>query len=56
MVGMENEKLLIDPPIGGRSSLSFRRLEKHWSGQGFLLWRDFSNLLTKVSGELREPN
>jgi general secretion pathway protein A len=51
LVGMENEELLIDPPIAGRSSLSFRELEKHWSGQGFLLWKDFSNLLTRVSSE-----
>ncbi len=49
LVGMENEELLIDPPIAGRSSLSFREIEKHWSGHGFLLWKDFSNLLTRVS-------
>jgi general secretion pathway protein A len=51
LVGMENEKLLIDPPIAGRKSLSFRELERHWSGQGFILWKDFSNLLPSVSGE-----
>jgi len=51
LVGMESEELLIDPPIAGRSSLSFRELEKYWSGQGFLLWKDFSNLLTRVSSE-----
>ncbi|HSB07143.1 MAG TPA: AAA family ATPase [Thermodesulfobacteriota bacterium] len=51
LVGMKNEKLLIDPPIAGRSSLSYKELEKHWSGQGFLLWKDFSNLLTRVSSE-----
>jgi general secretion pathway protein A len=45
LVGMENEQLFIDPPIGGRKSLSFRELEKHWSGQGFLLWKDPLNLL-----------
>ena len=40
LVGMENEQLLVDPPIAGRSSLSFSELEKHWSGHGFLLWKD----------------
>ncbi len=51
LIGMQSEKLLIYPPIAGRSSLSFRELEKYWSGQGFLLWKDFSNLLTRVSSE-----
>jgi general secretion pathway protein A len=46
LVGMENEKLLVDPPISGRRSLSFSELEKHWSGNGFLLWKDPLNLLT----------
>ncbi len=48
MLGMENEQLLVDPPIAGRKSLSFSDLEKHWSGQGFLLWRDPMNLLAKT--------
>jgi general secretion pathway protein A len=54
LVGMENEHLLIDPPIAGRRSLSFSELEKHWSGQGFLLWKDFSNLLTSISPGSKE--
>ena len=49
LVGMENEQLLIDPPIAGRRSLSFNEVEKHWSGQGFLLWKDPLNLLTRIS-------
>ena len=53
LVGMENEKLLIDPPIAGRNVLSFGGLERVWSGQGFLLWRDFSNLLTGGPSELK---
>jgi general secretion pathway protein A len=48
LVGMENERLLVDPPISGRRSLSFDELEKHWSGNGFLLWRDPLNLLTRI--------
>jgi hypothetical protein len=46
---MENEQLLVDPPIEGRRSLPFSELEKHWSGQGFLLWKDPLNLLTNIS-------
>ena len=49
LVGMENEQLLVDPPIAGRRSLSFSEIEKHWSGQGFLLWKDPLNLLTNIS-------
>jgi len=44
LVGMENDQLLIDPPVAGRRSLSFVELEKYWSGQGFLLWKDPLNL------------
>jgi len=49
LVGMENEQLLVDPPISGRRSLSFSELEKHWSGNGFLLWKDSLNLLAGTS-------
>ena len=49
LVGIENERLLIDPPIAGRRSLSFGEIEKHWSGQGFLLWKDPLNLLRTIS-------
>jgi general secretion pathway protein A len=48
LVGKGNEQLLIDPPIAGRRSLSFGELEKHWSGQGFLLWKDPLNLLRTI--------
>ena len=48
MVGKDNEQLLVDPRIAGKESLSFSELEKHWSGQGFLLWKDPLNLLTRV--------
>jgi general secretion pathway protein A len=49
LVGIKNEQLLVDPPIAGRRSLSFGELEKHWSGQGFLLWKDPLNLLRGIS-------
>jgi general secretion pathway protein A len=51
LVGIKNERLLIDPPIAGRRSLSFRELEKHWSGRGFLLWKDSLNLLRTIPPE-----
>jgi general secretion pathway protein A len=49
LVGHENEQLLVDPPIAGRKSLSFSELEKYWTGQGFLLWRDTLNLLANAT-------
>jgi general secretion pathway protein A len=51
LVGQENEQLLVDPPIRERKSLAFSELEKHWSGQGFLLWKDPLNLLPRISQE-----
>jgi general secretion pathway protein A len=49
LVGIENEQLVVDPSIAGRRSLSFSEIEKHWSGNGFLLWKDPLNLLTNHS-------
>ena len=48
LVGRENEELWVDPPIAGRRSVSFSELERHWSGHGFLLWKDPLNLLANV--------
>jgi general secretion pathway protein A len=48
LVGRETEHLVVDPSIAGRKSLSFGELEKHWSGQGLLFWKDPLNLLTKM--------
>ncbi len=48
LVGIEKEQLLVDPPISGRRSLSFNELEKYWSGNGYLLWKDPLNLLRKI--------
>jgi len=44
LVGRMEERFLVDPPIGGRESLTFGEVEKYWSGQGFLLWKDPLNL------------
>ena len=49
LVGMENGKFLIDPPIAGRDSLSFSEIEKHWSGQGFILWKDPLNFPASIT-------
>ena len=49
LVGIENEKLLVDPPIAGRKLLSFGELEKVWSGYGYLLWKDSLNFPTRMS-------
>jgi general secretion pathway protein A len=49
LVGTENGKLRVDPPIAGNKTLSFDELEKHWSGQAFLLWKDVLNLFPKIS-------
>ena len=53
LVGMENERLLVDPPLAGRRSLTFSELEKHWSGRGFFLWKDSLNLATVISSGIR---
>jgi general secretion pathway protein A len=49
LVGMEEEQIKIEPPLGGRKSLAFSEVEKYWSGHAFLLWKDPLNLLAKVS-------
>mgnify|MGYP005834574327 FL=1 len=49
VLGVENDQLLVDPPVASRRSLSFNEIEKHWSGQGFLLWKDPLNLMVNGS-------
>jgi general secretion pathway protein A len=49
LVRIENDQFLIDPEISGRRSISLSELEKHWSGQGYLLWKDPLNLLMRIS-------
>jgi general secretion pathway protein A len=51
LVGMEDEQLLITPPIAGRRSLTFSEIEKYWSGQALFLWKDSLNLLKSASQE-----
>jgi len=49
LVGMENEQLLVAPTLASRKSLAFSEIERHWSGRGFLLWKDPLNLLMNGS-------
>jgi general secretion pathway protein A len=51
LVGVEDEQLVIAPPIAGRKSLSFTEVEKYWSGQALFLWKDSLNLLRSTSPE-----
>jgi len=48
LVGTIDNQVLVAPPIGGKKTFSFTELEKHWSGQGFLLWKDHLNLLRSI--------
>ena len=48
LVSLDQDRLAVDPPLGGRKSILFHELERHWSGKGFLLWRDFFDLQGKV--------
>ncbi len=49
LVGKENDQIRIDPLIAGGMALSFGELERYWSGQAFLLWKDYLNFLTSMS-------
>jgi len=53
LVGTDYDQLLVDPPVGGRRSLSFSEIEKHWSGHGFLLWKDPLHLMASSSSGSR---
>jgi general secretion pathway protein A len=48
LVRIENGQFLVDPQISGRIFLSPGEIEKHWSGQGYLLWKDHLNLLMRL--------
>ena len=48
LMGKQNDQLLVDPQVAGRRSLSFGELEKYWSGQGYVLWKDPMNLLARI--------
>ncbi|MGA2333455.1 MAG: AAA family ATPase [Syntrophales bacterium] len=48
LVRIENGQFFVDPQISGRIFLSPSEIEKHWSGQGYLLWKDHLNLLMRM--------
>ncbi len=48
LVGMGNEQVLVESTLSGKISLSFSELEKRWTGQGFLLWKDSLSLLPRA--------
>ncbi len=48
LVGIENEQLLVETTPSERKSLSFSELEKQWTGQGLLFWKDSLGLLARA--------
>ena len=54
LVGIEDEQLVVDPPIANRKLLSFSEIEKYWSGQALFLWKDSLNLLKSRSPGSKE--
>jgi general secretion pathway protein A len=48
LVRMENGQFLVEPQISGRKFLLPVEIERHWSGQGYLLWKDHLNLLARM--------
>lgn len=53
LVGLDNDKFLIDPSVSEKKFLTFKEIEKYWSGKGFILWRDFLNILPNKPSEQR---
>ena len=44
LTGTENDRLLIAPPLLGRSALTAAELEMLWTGDSYLLWKNAENL------------
>jgi general secretion pathway protein A len=44
LTGTKNGRLLIAPPLQGRSSLSSAELESIWSGRAYLPWKNFRDI------------
>jgi len=54
LIGRENDRFLIAPPLKGRGYLSRADLEGLWSGRAYLPWKNFQNiprLTPGMSGE-----
>ncbi len=48
IIGTAGERLVVDPPIGGVNSMPAGEIEKRFSGQAFLLWKDPLDFLAKL--------
>jgi len=44
ITGTDGNRLLIAPPLLGRSSLTAVELESFWSGNAYLLWKNYRNI------------
>ena len=51
LIGTEHGRLLIAPPLAGKQSLGSEELKALWSGNAYLLWKNFYKVrLTSSSG------
>ncbi|RQW78291.1 MAG: peptidoglycan-binding protein, partial [Geobacter sp.] len=48
LTGASDGKLTISPPLMGRNALTRNELSLLWSGQAYLVWRNYSNLPTRA--------
>ncbi len=48
LIGTAGERLVVDPPIRGVNSIPAGEVEKRFSGQAFLLWKDPLDVMTKL--------
>jgi len=53
LVGLDDDTFLIDPSVSEKKFLTFKEIETYWSGKGFILWRDFLNILPHKPSEQR---
>jgi general secretion pathway protein A len=44
LIGRENDRFVVSPPLKGRASLSRSELEGLWSGRAFVPWQNFLNI------------
>jgi general secretion pathway protein A len=50
LIGRENDRFIVSPPLNGRASLSRTELEGLWSGRAFVPWRNFLNIPSLTPG------
>jgi general secretion pathway protein A len=50
LIGRENDRFVVSPPLKGRASLSRSELEGVWSGRAFVPWHNFLNIPRLVPG------